>query len=105
MLNLNSQSAPSGVASSAIVERKLIGCQEWRDLLQAYPVAMQQYCQAVLSLMALDAATFNDGWTKAEQARKLCENYREKLFHHRHEHGCFTARCSSSLSDPALFPN
>jgi hypothetical protein len=22
----------------------------------------QQYCQAVPSLMALDAATFNDGW-------------------------------------------
>jgi hypothetical protein len=42
----------------------------------------------------LDAATFNDGWAKAEQARKVCEKYREKLFHHRHEHGCFTARGS-----------
>ncbi len=63
-------------------------------MLRAYPEAMQQYCQAVMSLMALDAATFNDGWTKAEQARKVCEDYREKLFHHRHEHGCFTSRGS-----------
>jgi len=94
MLNLNSQFVATGVPSVAIEERNTPGCQEWRDMLQGYPAAMQQYSQAVLSLMALDAATFNDGWAKAEQARKLCENYREKLFHHRHEHGCFTARSS-----------
>jgi hypothetical protein len=105
MLNLNNQFAPTGVATGAIEDGNTPGCQEWRDLLQSYPAAMQQYCQAVLSLVALDAPTFNDGWTKAEQARKLCENYREKLFHHRHEHGCFTTRGSSSLSGPALFPN
>ena len=70
------------------------GCTEWRDILQAYPAAMQNYCQAVMSLLSLDAATFNDGWAKAEQARKVCENYRERLFHHRHEHGCFTSRGS-----------
>ena len=94
MLDLNSQFVAPGVASDAIEERNAPGCPEWRDILQAYPAAMQQYCQAVMSLMALDAATFNDGWTKAEQARKVCENYREKLFHHRNEHGCFPVRGS-----------
>jgi hypothetical protein len=94
MLNLNSRFVATAVASGALEERNAPGCKEWRDILQAYPVAMQQHCQAVLSLMALDAATFNDGWAKAEHARKVCEKYREKLFHHRHEHGCFTARGS-----------
>jgi len=94
MLNLNSLLVATGVAPGAIEERDVPGCQEWRDILQAYPAALQRHCQAVLSLMALDAATFNDGWAKAERARKVCESYRERLLHHRHEHGCFTARTS-----------
>jgi predicted lipoprotein len=94
MLKVTSPLAATRVASDAIEETNRPGCQEWREMLRAYPAAMQQYCQAVMSLMALDAATFNDGWTKAEQARKVCEDYREKLFHHRHEHGCFTSRGS-----------
>jgi hypothetical protein len=94
MLNLNSPVVARGVASGAIEATSALGCQEWRDILHAYPAAMQHYYQAVRSLPALDAATFNDGWAKAEQARKVCENYREKLFHHRHQHGCFTARGS-----------
>jgi hypothetical protein len=94
MLNLNNQMVSGGIASGTIEATNALGCQEWRDILHAYPAAMQHYSQAVLSLVALDAATFNDGWAKAEQARKVCENYREKLFHHRHQHGCFTARGS-----------
>jgi hypothetical protein len=71
---------------------KGLGCSEWQEMLRAYPAAMQQYCQAVMSLMALDAARFSQGWTKAEQARKICETFREKLFHHWHQHGCLTPR-------------
>jgi hypothetical protein len=92
MLNLNGPFVATSVAT--INETSAPGCGEWQAILQAYPEAMQQYCQAVMSLRALDAATFNDGWAKAEQARKVCETYRERLFHHRHEHGCFTSRSS-----------
>lgn len=92
MVNRNGHFAAADRALDSVQETNRIipGCQEWRDLLQAYPAAMQQYCQAVVSLLSLEAATFNEGWRKAEQARKVCETYREKLFHHRHEHRCFT---------------
>jgi hypothetical protein len=94
MQNSNDQFVTGAVSSSAqeTVRPSGSGCEEWQDILQAYPAAMQHYCQMIMSLISLDAATFNDGWTKAEQARKVCEDYREKLFHHRHEHGCFKTR-------------
>ena len=96
MLNVNNELAAARVPAdaTAAMRSEASGCAEWQDILRSYPAAMQDYCRAVMSLLSLDAATFNDGWTKAERARKLCELHREKLFHHRHEH-----RCLTSISD------
>jgi hypothetical protein len=64
------------------------GCPEWKAILRAYPLATEAYNQAVTNLTSLDASGFNEAWSKAERARKVCENYRELLVHHRREHGC-----------------
>jgi hypothetical protein len=64
------------------------GCSEWRDILEAYPLATEAYNRAVIRLEGADAAGFNQAWSNAERARKVCEDYRERLFHHRRDHGC-----------------
>jgi len=64
------------------------GCPEIRDILEAYPQATEAYNRAVEGLATLDAASFNQAWSNVEQARKVCESYRERLLHHRRDHGC-----------------
>jgi hypothetical protein len=75
MLKVTSPLAATRVASDAIEETNRPGCQEWREMLRAYPAAMQQYCQAVMSLMALDAATFNEPSRRARCAKITGKNY------------------------------
>ena len=73
------------------------GCPEIRDILEAYPLATEAYNQAVSGLSTLDAENFNQAWSNAERARKVCESYRERLLHHRRDHGCLS-RSGVSIS-------
>jgi hypothetical protein len=40
-----------------------------------------------------------------EHARKLCENYREKVLHHRCEHGCVRRVALHRFPAQQYFPN
>ena len=72
------------------VVRNVDGCPEFRDILEAYPAATEEYNRAVESLATLDAASFNQAWSNVERARKVCESYREMLLHHRRDHACLS---------------
>jgi hypothetical protein len=78
------------------------GCPEWKNILDSYPLATEAYNQAVMNLTSLDASGFNEAWSKAERARKVCENYRELLVHHRREHGCLSRSGTLSLETGVL---
>ncbi len=78
----------SKLAHGVSDETSAAGCPEWKDILRAYPVATDAYNQAVADLISLDASRFSEAWSNAERARKVCENYRDLLLHHRSQHGC-----------------
>jgi len=69
-------------------------CPEWTDILRAYRIAAQDYCQAVMNLTSGDVAGFNQAWLQAERARKACEDYRAMLHYHEHDHRCFRPRAN-----------
>jgi hypothetical protein len=82
--------ADSVSANAGLPRQQLVGCPEWRIILEQYRAAARNYSQAVLSLSAAHGESFNDVWMSAERARKACELFRASLLDHEHDHCCLT---------------
>jgi hypothetical protein len=63
-------------------------CEEWRRLVECYRAAVHAYNQAVNTLGVLPGKAFNENWSRAEEARALCNRHRADLWHHEHDHDC-----------------
>ena len=85
--------APAGLEMQKSVPAQIV-CAEWKEILQAYRMAAQNYGQAVTSLTWHGAERFSEAWLEAEKAHKACENHREMLLYHEHDHGCSLPRGS-----------
>jgi hypothetical protein len=63
-------------------------CEEWRGILEEYRIAAEIYSQAALDLTPAPGLRFDEAWTRAEQARKMCDVCRSRLLDHEHNHAC-----------------